>query len=301
MIESDLIKKRILVIGSNGMLGQCFSELFSNSNKVELMCASAEENSFLPNIQYKQLDITKKNSVRQIIIDFFPDIIINTAAFTNVDKSETEKETAWKINVGGVENIALYSWTIDAQLIHFSTDYIFDGKNGPYNEEDKPNPIGYYGRTKLASENSIHISGTRYSIIRTNVLYGSSKYGRPDFVKWFIDSLKKGEKVRIVTDQVGNPTYINDLVNAVNKIIEFKKEGIFNIGGREMISRYDFALRIAKYFGLDEKLIVPILTKELNQPAARPLKSGLITIKAETEIGFKAHTIEETFSLMKID
>ena len=301
MIGSDLIKKRILVIGSNGMLGQRFSELFSNSNKVELMCASAEENSFLPNIQYKQLDITKKNSVRQIIIDFFPDIIINTAAFTNVDKSETEKETAWKINVGGVENIALYSWTIDAQLIHFSTDYIFDGKNGPYNEEDKPNPIGYYGRTKLASENSIHISGTRYSIIRTNVLYGSSKYGRPDFVKWFVDSLKKGERVRIVTDQVGNPTYIDDLVNAVNKIIEFKKEGIFNIGGREMISRYNFALKIAKYFGLDEKLIVPILTKELNQPAARPLKSGLITIKAETEIGFKAHTIEEAFSLMKID
>ena len=301
MIESDLIKKRILVIGSNGMLGQRFSELFGNSNKVELMCASAEENSFLPNIQYKQLDITKKNSVRQIIIDFFPDIIINTAAFTNVDKSETEKETAWKINVGGVENIALYSWTIDAQLIHFSTDYIFDGKNGPYNEEDKPNPIGYYGRTKLASENSIHISGTRYSIIRTNVLYGSSKYGRPDFVKWFVDLLKKGERVRIVTDQVGNPTYIDDLVNAVNNIIEFKKEGIFNIGGREMISRYNFALKIAKYFGLDEKLIVPILTKELNQPAARPLKSGLITIKAETEIGFKAHTIEEAFSLMKID
>jgi len=301
MIESDLIKKRILVIGSNGMLGQRLSEFFSKSDKVELMCTSAEENSFIPDVQYKQLDITQKNSVRQIILDFFPDFIINTAAFTNVDKSETEKETAWKINVGGVENIALYSWTIDAHLIHFSTDYIFDGKNGPYNEEDKPNPTGYYGRTKLAAENSIHISGTRYSIIRTNVLYGSSKYGRPDFVKWLVDSLKKGEKVRIVTDQIGNPTYIDDLVNAVNKIIEFKKEGIFNIGGREMLSRYDFALRIAKYFGLDEKLIVPILTKELKQLAARPLRSGLITIKAETEIGFKAHTIEETFSLMKID
>lgn len=301
MIDNDLIKKRILVIGSNGMLGQRLVEFFNNSTQVELMCASVEENSFIPEVQYKQLDISQKNQVRQIILDFFPDVIINTAAFTNVDKSETEKETAWKINVGGVENIALYSWTVDAHLIHFSTDYIFDGKNGPYTEEDKPNPIGYYGRTKLASENSIHISGTRYTIVRTNILYGPSKYGRPDFVKWVVNSLRKEEKIRIVTDQIGNPTYIDDLVNAVIKIIESKKEGIFNIGGREMISRYDFTLRIAKYFGLDEKLIIPILTKELNQPAARPLKSGLVTIKAETEIGFKAHTIEETFSLMKIE
>ena len=301
MIDSDLIKKRILVIGSNGMLGQRLAEFFNNSNKVELMCVSAEENSFIPNVQYKQLDITQKNLVRQIILDFFPDFIVNAAAFTNVDKSEIEKETAWKINVGGAENIALYSWTVDAHLIHFSTDYIFDGKKGPYTEEDKPNPIGYYGRTKLASENSIRISGTRFSIIRTNILYGQIKYGRPDFVKWVINSLQKGEKIFIVTDQIGNPTYIDDLVNAVNKIIKLKKEGIFNIGGCEMISRYSFTLRIAKYFGLDEKLIVPILTKELNQPAARPSKSGLITIKAETEIGFKAHTYEETFSSMKVD
>jgi len=299
MIENDIIKKRILVIGSNGMLGQRITEFYNRSDKVELMCVSAEENSFIPEIQYKQLDILQKDQVKQVILNFFPDVIINTAAFTNVDKSETERETAWKINVGGVENIALYSWTIDAHLIHFSTDYVFDGKNGPYTEDDKPNPIGYYGRTKLASENSIRVSGTRYTIVRSNVLYGPSKYGRPDFVKWVVNSLQNGEKIRIVTDQIGNPTYIDDLVDAVNKIVEFKKEGIFNIGGREMISRFDFTLRIAKYFSLNEKLIVPILTKELNQPAARPLKSGLITIKAETEISFKPHSIEETFSLMQ--
>ncbi|NJD21806.1 MAG: dTDP-4-dehydrorhamnose reductase [Melioribacter sp.] len=299
MIESDIIKKRILVIGSNGMLGQRITEFYNKSDNVELMCVSVEENSFIPEVQYKQLDISQKDQVKQVILNFFPDVIINTAAFTNVDRSETERETAWKINVGGVENIALYSWTIDAHLIHFSTDYIFDGKNGPYTEEDKPNPIGYYGRTKLASENSIRVSGTRYTIVRSNVLYGPSKYGRPDFVKWVINSLQNGEKIRIVTDQIGNPTYIDDLVDAMDKIIEFKKEGLYNIGGREMISRFDFTLRIAKYFSLDEKLIVPILTKELNQQAVRPLKSGLITIKAETEIGFKPHTIEETFSLMQ--
>ena len=134
--------------------------------------------------------------MKELILDFFPDIIINTAAYTNVDRSETEKETAWKINVNGVENIALYAWTVDAHLIHISTDYIFDGKNGPYSEEDKPLPIGYYGRTKLASENSIRTSGVRFSIVRTNILYGPAKYGRPDFVKWVINSLRANESIR---------------------------------------------------------------------------------------------------------
>lgn len=299
MIKRDLIKTRILLIGSNGMLGQRLSATFQKFENIELMCVSAEEQSSIPNVQYKQLDITQKNHVREIILNFFPDYVINTAAFTNVDKSETERETAWKVNVNGVENIALYSWTVDAHLIHISTDYIFDGKAGPYTENDKPNPIGYYGRSKLAAENSIRTSGVRFTIVRTNILYGPVKYGRPDFVKWVIDSLSGGNNIRIVTDQIGNPTYIDDLVDALNKIIEFKKEGIYNIGGMEFLSRFDFTTRIAKFFDLNEELIQPILTKDLKQPAARPLKSGLITLKANTELGFKASTIAETFSLIK--
>ena len=281
------------------MLGQRLTESFTTSGNIELLSVSIEDESAIPGIDYKKLDIIQKHKVREVILDFFPDFIINAAAFTNVDKSETEKETAWKINVNGVENIAFYSWTIDAHLIHISTDYIFDGKNGPYSENDKPNPIGYYGRTKLASENSIRISGTKNTIIRTNILYGPAKYGRPDFVKWIVNSLRDNKVIRIVADQIGNPTYIDDLVASINKIIELKKEGVYNIGGREMISRYDFTLRIADYFGLDKSLIEKIITKDLNQPAPRPLKSGLITLKAETELEYKPHTIEETFELMK--
>jgi len=299
MINGDLIKKRILIIGSNGMLGQRLTEFFQSAQNIELMCASTESESLISGANYKQLDIRQKNKVREIILDFFPDFIINTAAYTNVDKSETEREIAWKVNVNGVENIALYSWTIDAHLIHISTDYIFDGKSGPYTEDAKPNPICYYGRTKLASENSIRTSGVRFTIIRSNVLYGAAKFGRPDFVKWVINSLRAGEKIRIVTDQMGNPTYIDDLVCAIRTIIEFKKEGVYNIGGTEMLSRFDFTQRIADYFQLEKVLIKPILTKELNQPALRPLKAGLITLKAETELGYKPRKIEETFALMK--
>ena len=301
MINGDIIKTRILLVGSNGMLGQRLVESFITSGKIELLCTSVEDESYFPGIEYKKIDIIQRQKVREVVLDFFPDFIINTAAFTNVDKSESEKETAWKLNVTGVENIAFYSWTIDAHLIHFSTDYIFNGKNGPYTEDDMPNPLGYYGRTKLASENSIRISGTKNTIIRTNVLYGPAKNGRPDFVKWVVNSLRDKKVIRIVTDQIGNPTYIDDLVAAINKIIKLKKEGIYNIGGREMISRYDFALRIADYFGFDKSLIQKIITKDLNQPALRPLKSGLITLKAETELDYKPHSIEETFELMKND
>jgi dTDP-4-dehydrorhamnose reductase len=299
VISGDIIKTRILLVGSNGMLGQRLVESFNTSGKFELLCVSMEDESFIPGVEYKKLDIIQRNNVRKVVLDFFPDFIINAAAFTNVDKSETEKETAWKINVAGVENIAFYSWTIDAHLIHFSSDYIFNGKNGPYTENDLPDPVGYYGRTKLAAENSVRISGTKNTIIRTNVLYGPARSGRPDFVKWVVNSLRENKVIKIVTDQIGNPTYIDDIVAAINKIIELKKEGIYNIGGREMISRYDFTLRIADYFGLDKSLIQKIVTKDLNQPAPRPLKSGLITLKAETELDYKPHSIEETFELMK--
>lgn len=288
-----------MIIGSNGMLGQRLTNFFSVSRDVELLCTSVEDSSFIENVDYRQVDITQKSKVREAVLDFFPDYIINTAAYTNVDKSETERETAWKINVAGVENIALYAWTVDAHLIHLSTDYIFDGKNGPYTEDDKPCPLGYYGRTKLASENSIRTSGVRFTIIRTNVVYGPAQFGRQDFVKWVVNSLKEKKEIKIVTDQINNPTYIDDVVSAINKIISFKKEGIYNIGGEEILSRYEFTKRIAEYFRLDKSLIKPVLTKDLNQAALRPLKSGLITLRAQTELGFKATPIEVSLGLMQ--
>lgn len=298
MSPKDLIKKRILIVGSNGMLGQRLSEFLSERN-YELFTCSVEEESFNGDIPYIQLDITKKNKVRELIYDFFPDYVLNTAAYTNVDKSETEKELAYKINVTGVENLALYTWAVDGHLIHVSTDYVFNGEKGPYTERDKPDPINYYGRTKLAGENTLSTSGVRNSILRTNVLYGVAKHGRSDFVKWVFDSLSQNKTIKIVTDQINNPTYIDDLVLAINLVIEDNKEGCYHIGGSEFISRFEFTNMIADYFKLNKKLIQPIKTGELNQPARRPLRSGLVTLKAQTELGFKPRSIQETFLLMK--
>lgn len=281
------------------MLGQRTVEFYLSKNNYEILALSVEDKSVVDAVDYVSCDLADKDKLKKAVYDFCPDAIVNAAAYTNVDLSETERELAWKINVKGVEYLAEAARVLDAHLVHISTDYIFDGKSGPYSESAKPNPIGYYGRTKLASENVLKLSGINYTVLRTNVLYGVAKNSRPDFVKWVVNMLRDKKQIRIVTDQINNPTFIDDLVQAVSKVIEFKKFGVFNIGGSEFLSRYDFTLRIAEYFELDESLIVPIKTSELNQPARRPLNSGLLTIKAQSELGFKPHTIEETLSLMQ--
>lgn len=294
-----MLKQRILIVGSNGMLGQRVVENFILRNDVELLLASAEDESYFPSQAYKKFDISNKKEVKNLILNFYPDFIINLAAYTNVDKCETEKELAWNINVYGVEYLAKYAVSSNAHLIHISTDYIFDGKNGPYSEKDLPNPISYYGRSKLAGENIIRKYSIPYTIIRTNVLYGLAKYGRPDFVRWVVDSLRNNKKIKIVTDQINNPTYTDDLVYAINIICQLRKTGIYNIGGADLLSRYEFTRKIANFFQLDFNLVEPILTEELKQPAPRPLNSGLINTKAEKDLKYKPRTIVETLTLMR--
>ncbi|HPN38719.1 MAG TPA: dTDP-4-dehydrorhamnose reductase [Melioribacteraceae bacterium] len=292
------MSKRVLVIGSNGMLGQTLVNLCTNNNYT-ILAASNEETSYINNIMYIRIDISDENQVADLIINTKPEYIINTAAYTNVDKSETEKEVAESINVKGVGYLAKYANQVSSQLIHISSDYVFDGNNGPYTETDVPNPIGYYGLTKLLGEEIITQNTENYTIIRTNVLYGATKYGRPDFVKWVINSLNDKKKINIVTDQINNPTYLKDLSGAIISIIEKNITGLFNIGGKTFLSRYEFTLKIADYFGLDKELITPILTEELKQPAARPLKSGLITEKANKVFNYNPIEIDESFAEMK--
>jgi dTDP-4-dehydrorhamnose reductase len=300
MIHSQsLIKNRILITGANGMLGQRLVKFFLSQKNYELMLTSLEPNCFYKEVNYISEDLSKRENVKKVVYEFFPDVIINTAAFTNVDLCESEREKAWKVNVRSVEYLAETARIIDAHLIHISTDYVFDGSNGPYSEKDIPKPISYYGRTKLASENTIRLIGVINTIIRTNVLYGPVDFGRPDFVRWVVSNLREGKEIKIVTDQINNPTFIDDLVCAINSIIQYKKQGIYNIGGKEIISRYDFTNRIADYFNLNKKLIKPIKTEDLKQPALRPLKSGLLNLKAEIELNYQPHSIEETFRIIK--
>lgn len=294
-----MIKKRILIIGCNGLLGQSLVNYFSKRNDVQIHLASIED-KFIggDEYDYTSLDITKRNEVKKLFLEFFPDYVINAAAYTDVDGCEVNREMAWNINVNGVKHLVEGCRIVDAQIVHLSSDFIFDGNNGPYHEDDKPNPISYYGRTKFASENEIKIGGVPYLIIRTNVLYGIQKGVKKDFVEWVIENLEANKSINVVIDQFNNPTYVEDLVEGIVLAIDKKKTGIYNIAGLELLSRYDFALKIAEIFDLNKSLINSIKTIELNQKAKRPLRAGLIILKAQTELGYKPHKLEE--NLIKI-
>lgn len=292
--------KRILITGSNGLLGQKVVEILSRSNYPLLLVSLEPESVFDEDIfPYLQLDLTHKQEVRRVLDEFEPDIIVNTAAVTDVDLCEKERALAWRVNVGSVENLAHAANLVGAKIIHLSTDYVFDGEKGPYGESDRPNPISYYGRTKFASENVLRIAGTPSAIIRTMVLYGIGKKVKSNFALWLYHNLKENKQIRVVDDQIGNPTLVDDLAFGILKIIELERTGLYHIAGADLVSRYDFALSLCKIFGFNKKLITPVKSSQFKQPAPRPLKSGLITIKAEVELGLKMSGVERGLTILK--
>ncbi|MBN1632947.1 MAG: SDR family oxidoreductase [Ignavibacteria bacterium] len=288
--------------GANGLLGQAVVTIFSRESDFELIPTSVEPELFMDrnnSFNYEQLDITVKENVKKIVKKHNPDIIVNCAAFTDVDKSEFERELCWKLNVDAVKNLIIASRISDAKVIHISTDYIFDGKNGPYMEDAVPNPISFYGRSKLAGENALTTSGIDFVIVRTIVLYGVGIKVKPNFATWLINKLSAKNPVNIVTDQIGNATISDDLAYGILKCAELDVYGIYNIAGKDIISRLEFTYNLCDVFNFDKLLINPILTSDLKQPAQRPLKSGLITLKAETEFGFKPMDSKEGLQLLK--
>lgn len=292
--------RRVMITGSNGLLGQKLVVLLSRGTNYEILLTSKHETSaFDDELPYRRLDITNRNEVRRLVDDFQPDFIINTAAVTNVDLCETERQMAWGVNVVGVENLSIAAKFVGSHVVHFSTDYVFDGKSGPYDEDTRPNPLSYYGRTKLASENVLRMGGIPFTIIRTMILYGVATQTKPNFALWLIHELEREKQVRVVDDQYGNPTLADDLAYAVLKVLTFGREGIFHVAGPELLNRYEYAVKLAKSFGYDKKLITPVKTMALKQPAPRPMRSGFITLKAETQLGIRMSNVEQGLMIVK--
>ena len=293
---------KILITGANGLLGQAMVSVFSRESDFEIIKTSVEPESFIKTgLQYIQLDITKKEELKKTVSEINPSVIINCAAFTDVDKCESERELSWKINVDAVKNIIIAARPVNTKVVHFSTDYVFDGKNGPYDEQSVPNPLSFYGRGKLASENALIASGIEHAIIRTMVLFGYGVNVKPNFAMWLVNKLSAKEKINIVDDQIGNSTIVDDLAYGTLKVVEKEKTGIYNIAGRDIESRLDFTMKLCDVYGYDKSLINRIKTKDLNQPAPRPLNSGLITLKAETELGFRPMNTVEALQLLKFN
>lgn len=293
--------KKILITGANGLLGQKFLALTKDENALEVIPTSRSVQALqLEGVSVELMDITNQEQVERLISSYKPDIVVNTAAMTQVDACESDRENAIAINTEAPAFIAKLSKANDFQFIHISTDFIFDGKAGPYREDDQPNPVNFYGQTKLDAERKVLEENPDSCILRTVLVYGIAAYmSRSNIVLWTRESLLNGKEIKVVTDQWRTPTLAEDLAQGVLLAIHKEAKGIFNISGREMMSPYQISQETAKVFGLDATLIKKADSSTFSQPAMRPPKTGFIIEKAENNLGYKPHSFTEGLELIK--
>ena len=291
---------KILVTGSNGLLGQKLTELLEKDNAVHLI-ATAARPSALPMTkgEFHLLDITDAASVDKIVDSVKPDVIINTAAMTQVDQCETQREECWKANVSAVENLVKASKRNNVHLIHVSTDFIFDGTQELLDESAVPNPVNYYGESKLGGEKVIQESAISWAILRTVLVFGVTRdMSRSNIVLWVKKSLEQGKTIQVVNDQWRTPTLAEDLAMGCYLAAKKKAKGIFNISGKDYLSAYDIAIRTAEFFKLDRSLIKETDSTKFTQPARRPPRTGFIIDKARKELGYEPHSFEEGLQVL---
>jgi dTDP-4-dehydrorhamnose reductase len=287
-------KRKLLVTGASGLLGNKIVELTKNDyTAIPLHKTKPLHSNSL------KLDITDATEVLNLFHKLKPDKVIHTASETNVDRCETEKEHTWKINVEGTRNIALASSKVGAKLVYISTDYVFDGEKGNYEERDEPNPINNYGFTKLEGEKQVIQYCQEYVILRTSVLYGWHPW-KQNFATWIINTLKQNKELTVVEDHYNTPTLADNLAEMALEAVQKDLQGLYHASGSERISRYEFAKQITKEFNLNQSLIKPIKMSQLTAwIAKRPRDSSLNTDKIQKQLKTKPLNITEGLMTMK--
>ena len=291
---------KILVTGSNGLLGQKLTALLQQQPDVQLI-ATARGNSVvdITRGEYHPMDVTTAADVDAVIGKVRPDVVIHGAAMTNVDHCEQQREACWKANVTAVEHIIAACTRYNSRLIHVSTDFIFDGSHGPLDETEAPAPINYYGESKLAAEKLVQESKLSWAILRTVLVYGiTNDMSRSNIVLWVKNSIEQGKTINVVNDQWRTPTLAEDLAMGCFLAAKKKATGIYHISGKDFLSPYDIAIKTADYFKLDKSFIKATDSTQFKQPAARPLTTGFIIDKARKDLGYEPHSFEEGIGVL---
>jgi dTDP-4-dehydrorhamnose reductase len=294
---------KIAVTGANGLLGQKLTQLLQQQSDVELHLLARGDNRNPPgNYSYHSVDLTDQQGLSDFFKNVKPDFVIHTAAMTQVDDCETQREACWLQNVTVVEMLVELCGKYGCFLVHLSTDFIFDGENGPYAEDAKPNPLSYYGESKLAAEKFIENSSIDWAIARTILVFGySPTLSRGNIVLWVKNSLENKKPIQVVTDQWRMPTLAEDLAMGCWLIVKRKAKGIFNICGPDLLTPYDMAMEIADVFGLDKSLISATDGSKFTQAAKRPPKTGFDLTNSRQVLGFQPRTFREGLNVMFSD
>ncbi|ACT94438.1 SDR family oxidoreductase [Dyadobacter fermentans] len=294
-------KKKILITGSNGLLGQKLVALLVSKAHIETIATARGENRlpFQTGYRYVEMDITDPESVDRVLDVERPHVLIHTAAMTNVDQCEIEKDACWKLNVTATETLVAACAKYKIFLEHVSTDFVFDGTSGPYREQDVPNPVSFYGWSKYAAEKAVMSSDIEWAIARTVLVYGiAHDMSRSNIILWVKKSLEEGKAIKVVTDQFRTPTLAEDLALGCFLIADQEAKGIYHISGKDFLTPYEMALATAEYFGLDASLISPTDASAFTQPARRPPRTGFKLTKASNVLGYEPHSFREGIAIL---
>jgi dTDP-4-dehydrorhamnose reductase len=295
-MENQWSSMKILVTGASGLYGSKVAQIAEKRHQVY----SIHNKHSAPFGQPIQLDISNRENLVAEFQRIKPDTVIHAATLTDVDECELNRELARKINVEGTLNVAEAAEEINAFLLYISTDYVFDGENGNYKEEDQPSPINFYGYTKLLAEERIRKISSQFCIARTSVIYGTTpSAGKTNFALWLIDRLRNQQPTKIANDQWNSPTLNTNLAKMTLEVAERKLTGLYHLAGATRISRFNFALSIAMTLGLEQSLISPALSSEFRQTAKRPRDSSLNVQRAQEILSNKPMPIVEGLENLK--
>lgn len=294
--------KKVLVTGSNGLLGQKVVYKLKERSDVELIATARGVNRLIDQdgYQFLSMDICDRLNVDEVIDQVKPDHIIHTAAMTHVDDCELDHEACDRANVDAVQYIVDAAERNNCHLVHISTDFIFNGEEGPYDEEGVPDPLSYYGNAKWKGEQIVQNSDLKWAILRTVLVYGIvDNMSRSNIVLWAKGALEKGDRINVVDDQFRSPTLAEDLADGCILAVDKNATGVYNISGKDQYSIIDLVRTVADYYGLDKSLINPVSSETLNQPAKRPPLTGFILDKARRELGYDPHSVTEGIAIME--
>jgi dTDP-4-dehydrorhamnose reductase len=286
---------KILITGANGFLGYYLTEQLLQ--KGHTVIATGKGNCRLPftsaQFMYAVMDFTDPYAVHDVFEKYKPEIVVHAGAMSKPDDCETNQWQAFLVNVEGTITMLTNAEECKSFFVFISTDFVFDGEQGMYKEEDKLDPVNYYGRTKVEAEEAVTEYAHGWAIVRTVLLYGKPATGRTNILTIVKEKLEKGEEYKVVDDQVRTPTYIGDLAAGIIAIIEKKAKGVYHLAGKDSMTPYQMAIKAANYLGLNDSLIKRVTAADFSQPAKRPPKTGFIIEKAKVELGYDPISFKE--------
>ena len=294
---------RVLVTGANGLLGHALTRRLAADDECTVHATARDDSLHAPDVdcEYRRLDVTAPAEVETAFAEIEPDVVVNCAAMSDVSACEEDRNRAWATNARAVKRLARHCQDTRTHLIQVSTDFVFNGKRGPYDETARPDPVNYYGRTKLAGENHVREAGREnWTIARTVLLYGTApNLSRQNIVLWMIDRLRQGEPLHVVNDQSRTPTYVPDLAWGLHQLVRQQPAGIYHLSGPDLVSIHELAQAVADVFDLDHDLIHPVASDYFDDAVERPPTTGFKIDKARQELGYDPHSLSDGLNALQ--